>query len=174
MLIYWGRKYYGRCDQVPGKFFVATMFDHVYLIPLVPTQTCLILDNGVQDDSEWTAYRLPFSFKSCLFGWLRTVLWVSVLLAGFFGIGGLIGKLANPNNANTWEFIVGACVTAIAASTLLYLSYRVTRASPRRALELAALVGIPAEEIVRCFPTHPNIESIVEEFKHGQETALHR
>jgi len=44
MLIIYGTRLYGRVDAVPGLFFVATRFFHIFWIPLVPLGSHVVLE----------------------------------------------------------------------------------------------------------------------------------
>jgi hypothetical protein len=172
-MIVFGTRYYGKCDQVPGLFYVATLFHHVQFVPLVPTGTFLILDNGEKNDEHFTAYRIPFSIRSMLLGWVRAILWSAAiagcLLASITAINMFIHQRPLPWHKPLVEGAVG-----VGSTLLLAASYRLTRAGPLRALRLAAQVGIPPEEVAKYYVNHPNIESIIEELNHGQQETFHR
>ena len=67
----------GVVDKVPGHFFVATEFLHLFRIPLLPTDTYLY-----RKDSDWDlGFSIPLSFKSVLYGWVRGLLGLTVPIA---------------------------------------------------------------------------------------------
>ena len=43
MIIVWGTKLYGKVDEVPGMFHVATRFFHLWYIPLVPLSSAVTM-----------------------------------------------------------------------------------------------------------------------------------
>ena len=74
--IAWGRRLFGRVDRVPGRFHVATLCFHFCYLPLVPLGTYLILSQEMSGmTTHFDGVRLPFSLKSWLIAWSRTVLW---------------------------------------------------------------------------------------------------
>src|SRR5437762_2645960 len=44
MLLVWGSKLYGRVDDVPGMFYVATRFGHLWYLPLIPMGSFVVLE----------------------------------------------------------------------------------------------------------------------------------
>ena len=83
MIIVWGSRLYGKVDEVPGMFYVATKFAHLWYIPLIPLGTHLIL--GEDDDGGWEGVKIPFSIKSLFVAWARTGLVIFSLWC-LFGI----------------------------------------------------------------------------------------
>ena len=79
MVIITGQKPYGKCDVVPGLFYVATLFFHFDYIPLIPLGTKLILS---QKGKQYFAINLPFSFKSLALAWSRAGLLVASIVFG--------------------------------------------------------------------------------------------
>ena len=60
----------GVVDKVPGHFFVATKFLHIFRMPLLPLDTCLY-----RKDRDWDlGFPISLSFKSVSFGWIRGLL----------------------------------------------------------------------------------------------------
>jgi hypothetical protein len=43
MIVFYGSRLYGRVDEAPGLFHVATMFCHLWFLPLVPLRSYLVL-----------------------------------------------------------------------------------------------------------------------------------
>ena len=76
--------FYGKVDFVPELFFVATRFVHIFLLPLVPFQSCLVYEGLTEQKSELgylnterfttPALHWRFNLKSVLVAWFRTFL----------------------------------------------------------------------------------------------------
>ena len=58
--IVWGARLLGKVDCVPGMFHVATMFAHLYYIPLIPMQSYVVFSEPTTTDS----LAIPFLFSS--------------------------------------------------------------------------------------------------------------
>ncbi len=141
MVIFWGTRLYGKVDHVPGLFYVSTHFAYLQFIPLFPTASYLILD-GTEGSQGFRGVKIPMNGKSVLVGYLRASLFVGVLLLAGFGIA----KLAK-------ETTVGAALIAagLACGLIFWLSYRLTRPGPQRALRLASQAGIEPEVVAKYF-----------------------
>src|SRR3954468_4659567 len=68
MLIIWGSRLYGKVDEVPGMFHVATKFGHLWYIPLIPIGSHIVLE---QSGRSWRGMPVGLSGKSVLAAWLR-------------------------------------------------------------------------------------------------------
>lgn len=162
MAVHAGNSLYGKIDQVPGLFHVATEFFHVNLVPLLPTGTFLVLEGS--GSAEPIKYRIGFSFKSVLFAWLRLALLLAAAVSGSTACVVAFVTLADPGAQAQarglgpvvpvldWPDIIGAAATSAGCWYLLYKSYQVTRATPERAVELAPIAGISVERLATCFP----------------------
>jgi hypothetical protein len=144
MYIEAGHELYGKVDQVPGLFHVATKFFHLYYIRLIPTGTFLV-DERTQPPREWP---IPWSSRSMLFGWLRVALMLSAvgLLVTAFVLLLMLGQ-----GEPVGHKLVIAVVCSAVFGGVLYRSYRLTRAKPLRALELARVIGVPPEQLAHYF-----------------------
>jgi hypothetical protein len=80
MVIIWGTRLMGKVDAVPGKYFVATQFGHLYYLPLIPKGTYLVFS---QNPNGFNGVLIPFSLKSYLLAWLR---WAGVLCFGIMAL----------------------------------------------------------------------------------------
>lgn len=147
MVIIHGSKLYGKVDQVPGLFYVATMFFYLQFIPLIPYQSFLILDSPKQA-GQGRGARIRLSGKSIFFTWLRTACLIGgIVFAGLtltFGIQWLDGR------AGREEFLVVAGLT-LACFLVFWGSYRLSRAGITRALKLATQAGIAPEILAQHF-----------------------
>jgi hypothetical protein len=73
MLILWGSRLYGKTDSVKGLFHVATLFWHLWYLPLIPLGSHLVLRGP---DNELYAVKLGLNAKSWLLVWARAALLV--------------------------------------------------------------------------------------------------
>ena len=78
-MIVYGSGLYGKTDEVPGLFYVATTFGHVWFLPLFPLVSCLVIDRR---DYVRQVIPIRFSCKSMLLGWGRTGTMVTAVVAG--------------------------------------------------------------------------------------------
>ncbi len=133
MILIWGSRQYGKVDEVPGLFHVATRFGHLWYIPLLPMKSYAVFG---EDGDSFRGLELPLSMKSVLVGWARAALIVGTIVLGIFallafGESALAGGLC----------LVGAAV----AAGLTFASYRWTPiclASYERAMEIAERAGL--------------------------------
>ena len=85
--IAWGQRLFGRVDRVPGRYHVATLCFHFCYAPLVPLGTYLVFSQSMSGmDTEFEGVRIPFSLKSWLVAWLRSVLWFLLVVASIGGV----------------------------------------------------------------------------------------
>jgi hypothetical protein len=150
VIIIWGQRLAGRSDQLPGTFYVATRYFHLYYVPLIPLKSFLIVE-GTEAGAGFEGLEVPLSFKSVTFGWLRAGLVLAGIGLPFAGIANTVEALkAVPPRSP----VLGAGL--FAAGLLAWLLYGVTRrlshASPRRALVLATRLGVPPEVV---YSRHP-------------------
>ena len=78
-----GTKLFGRVDDVDEGRYVATRFHHLFGVPLAYQGTYLITGTGGQ---EFQGVRIPLSWKSIGFAYLRTVLFVLVVVGALGAI----------------------------------------------------------------------------------------
>ncbi|MCE9563082.1 MAG: hypothetical protein K8U57_13650 [Planctomycetes bacterium] len=154
-----GAGLFGMVDQVPGVCHVATRF--VCLgIPILPLDSWAVVERKelvsagfliqtvtglpTTSDGSVNGVRVPFSWKSVLMTYIRTLLWpihgIASALLVIFGLGFFLDKEPQPvwwNSTMAWAFALSA-----GGGFLLWQSYRRTRATPERAAELRALLGI--------------------------------
>jgi hypothetical protein len=143
MLIHAGTHIYGKVDQVPGLFYVGTRFFHIWFFPLIPVGSFLVLV-GKRNQ----ALPLALSGKSILFAYVRLALLLGGVLAG---MACLMEGIAALEHRGGWSVPAGLLVTAALLFYGFYASYRLTRPSPERALELAERAGIPMELLATHF-----------------------
>jgi hypothetical protein len=148
MYVHVGTELYGKVDRVPGLFHVATEFVHVWFLPLVPRRSFLVREETA-DGKARSPVRIPLSSRSILIAWTRTVLSLIGLVLPIFSVIHYrqvqqgIGR--EPSLSVVFLAISAMCFLGLCAT------YRFTRASPLRALELGARAKIPPEVIARYF-----------------------
>jgi hypothetical protein len=131
MIIIWGSKLYGKTDEVPGLFHVATSFGHLWYIPLFPTASYLILDV----ESAQHGIRIPLRWKSTLLGWGRPGTLITAVVAG-------IRALSEHRDPEAGIIAACICGAAIVAHLVLNLSRGLRFATYERARALADIAGI--------------------------------
>ena len=143
MVFVHGSRLYGKVDQVPGLFYVATMFFHVQFIPVIPYQSLLMLD-APKAAGQGRGIRIRLSAKSIFFTWLRTI----CLLAGILLTGSAlvyVTELLQGRAGRHYELLTVVAGLALACFLGFWLSYRLSRAGIARALKLARQAGIAPE-----------------------------
>jgi len=148
-----GLSLYGKVDQVPGLFHVATKFFHLNHLPLLPTGSFLV-DQRSDPPKE---YPIPWSGKSILFAWLRFGLMLGgagLALASFF----FLLRLAEGHRVG--HKLAAAATASVLLWFFLYRSYGFTRATPLRALELAPAAGVSPEQLARYFLDYEDLPDV--------------
>jgi hypothetical protein len=120
---------YGKVDQVPGLFHLATEFFHIQFVPLGPTRTFLMLEGPGN-----RGVRLALSGKSILFAYTRAAFAV-IAVVGL--IGGFAELTKNPTASVVYLVIAASCVP------FFLLTYWLSRPTPFRAYRLAMKAGLP-------------------------------
>jgi hypothetical protein len=140
---HYGTRLFGKVDQVPGAFYVATKFFHVACIPLVPLESALVLEGTEEEGfvtSTYQGFSIPLSGKSVLYAWGRVPLFLAGV-GGLFVAGVLFysARWAPAARTGPWAF-VPALAVAVGGFTAFMLTYWLSKASPPRARELAELL----------------------------------
>jgi hypothetical protein len=131
MVVIYGTRLLGKVDHVPGLFYVATKFAHINFVPLFPTGSYLVIDDGTGQKG----LSIGWSLKSTLMGWLRAGCFVTgpILL-----LVGLINGHPHDPSSSYWELVI-AGVFLIALAILSYLPNRIGR---DRAVTVAERAGL--------------------------------
>jgi hypothetical protein len=144
-----GEQLFGKVDQVPGMYHVATQFLHVYFLPLAPSKSFIVLD-ATKDGDRFRGVPIALSKKSMLFAWLRAA---CVISGGATALAAPI--LAGGAFLDGREGFAFPCLASAVASPVFFLalwvSYKISRARPVRALELARQVGFAPDAVVSYF-----------------------
>ena len=138
MFYVFGTKTYGKVDHLPGLFYVSTAFFHVNFVPLFPTGSYLIIDDGKE-----RGMKIGMSGKSIAFAWLRAL----ALAGGVALIGFGVFELAEREMPPALIMILAGILGVL----FFFLSYRLARPGPRRALRIASEAGIAPEVLARYF-----------------------
>ncbi|MCA9012832.1 MAG: hypothetical protein KDB01_23940 [Planctomycetaceae bacterium] len=143
-----GDHFYGKVDHVPGMFFVKTRFLHYLWIPVVPRESWLICDDGTS-----ARVRIPLRWKSVLLAWVRTFL---VTMVSSLIISTVAFARMEPEAGKIHPGIIALVPWGIALvlAVIFVISYRFSRATPHRAIQLGELLSIPSADVERkfCWP----------------------
>jgi hypothetical protein len=126
-MIIFGTRLYGKVDQVPGLFHLATEFFHIQFIPLGPTRTFLVMEGP-----GGGGVRMGLSGKSILFAYLRAFLVVVCIVAGYWAY-------QDKHDRTTALCVAGA------SALLFFGTYFLSRPNALRAYRLAMKAGLPME-----------------------------
>lgn len=170
MVIFHGTRLYGKVDQVPGLFHVATQFFYVQFVPFIPIGTYIVFDGTVRDDGTFKGQKLGLSFKSVLIAYIRVALFLAgcgLLVAASIMAFEILDKAGRLD----WMPVI----ILVALSALMFFafwgSYRLTHAGPTRALKLANKVGITPEEVAKYFAhrmKNEEVDSLAEKLQGSQ------
>jgi hypothetical protein len=145
MFVHFGNHYYGKVDVVPDVCYVATRFFHVNFVPLIPLGSCIIVAGS--ENGNFQGVKTALSLKSILTAWFRA--WLYVVVVGCLGAGGLL-MLEHFNARGTpLSFALGFGMVGMVAAATLWMTYRFSRASYKRALQLGAELGLEPDFIER-------------------------
>ncbi|MFL5341023.1 MAG: hypothetical protein ACJ8F7_12820, partial [Gemmataceae bacterium] len=136
--VFFGTRQYGKVDHVPGLFYIATNFFYVQFVPLIPTSSVLVLDDGSQ-----RGLQLGLSGKSVFFTYFR---------AGTL-LGGILAMVLGAVEMAERSPVLGAVLAGVGlgAVLLFFLSYKLAKPSATRAVRLAVHAGIPPEVVAQYF-----------------------
>lgn len=140
MFIVWGSRFYGKVDEVPGMFHVATKFGHLWYLPLIPMGSMVIV---AKDGNSVRGAKIPLSAKSMFIAWGRalsiagTLLVIPLVVAAF--------DTSRPTDPQFRIIAVGAFLAMVVVMVLLWSLKAIRRASYERALRLGELIGMSDE-----------------------------
>jgi hypothetical protein len=138
-MIIFGTRLFGKVDEVPGLFHVATRFAHIDYVPLVPTGTFVVFS---EEGSGFRGASIGMSGKSVIVAWARA----ACVIAGIAGLVMLFiaftSSRADHGLLLAAMVLAGSGVGGYAASKMIPA---ITHASYERACEIAAAAGISEE-----------------------------
>ena len=137
MIVIWGSGVYGKVDEVPRLFHVATRFGHLYYVPLIPLGSVAVLENSADG---FQGVNIPLSGKSVIFAWLRAILVVGAIAGTIYGLV----QLSEGHGSEGFGFLIGAAV-ALGGWVYSKKARGINRASYARAVQLGELLGISEE-----------------------------
>ena len=128
---------FGMVDRVPKVCYVATLFIHMHLFPLIPVRSYLILEPSRRD--RHYGWPIPLCRRSVLMAWLRPV------LLGALGVSALATLIAAgeviDHKADALPLVI--CAAALAVSIILCpVSVLSNRAGLARAIALGTRLGM--------------------------------
>jgi hypothetical protein len=146
-----GTRNYGKVDHVPGVFYVATQFFHINFVPVLPLTTYVVLDGseGFLGLGAFRGKKIRMSLKSVLTAYSRATLLISVAITGLIAAI----KFFDGFPTRDAEKLTGCGVlagVAVACGVMYWLTYRVSRASEARALQLADELGLSHALVLKC------------------------
>jgi hypothetical protein len=157
MFVHAGLSLYGKVDQVPGLLHVATQFFHVNFVPLIPLGSYVVIEGVEPKNDAPPGVPIAFSYRSLFFAWLRAGI---IMGGGGAAMVAIIEGFRLLHRHGRPGFAAAMAVLALVLFAVLPLTYRLTRATPFRALALARLADIEPEDVAPFFVHHP---ALVEE-----------
>lgn len=140
-MIVFGTRLFGKVDDVPGAFHVATRFFHVSFFPLIPMGSWIVLESSKESgfmSSSWSGVQLPsLSWSSIGMAWLRT-------LSIYGAVGLAIVALASADDGGPKKIAIASFLALLCLGALFY-SYKITKMTPERAEAFARMPGVPSE-----------------------------
>lgn len=136
-----GKRMYGKCDQVEGVGYVGTMFVYAFYLPIVPLRSMFVTSRNA---GTYCGHDVPLSVKSIAMAYVRAAMWTFVIAVGFVAAVSLqyVLGLHDPKDVpmTTYTLIfAGTALATLVSAAALWLSYRLTHASPERREALLAL-----------------------------------
>ncbi len=136
-----GNRLFGKVDQVPGLFHVATKFFHVNFVPLFPLGSWVVLHGSEKSSltgTSWNGVELErIRWSSVSMAWLRLGLGIA---AGIFA-GATLAQVAGGVHPRA----IAAALFSASCIAGLVLSYRLGRATEDSLQRLAADANVPAD-----------------------------
>lgn len=138
MIWFFGTRNCGKVDHVPGLFYVVLSFFHIQFVPLVPTGSMIMLDDGSE-----RGMKISMSGKSVLIAYLRTFL----ILAGIVAI--IVGVIC----VSQRDILPAAVLLPLGVGMIVFffVTYKLTRPGAERAVYLAQELGLPPEVLAEYF-----------------------
>ncbi len=148
-----GKRLCGIVDQVSNLLYVATLFWHVFWVPVLPLSSWIVV-------IDKHGFRIPASVqiglraRSILMAWSRLLFILVGIVSGLLGLGGVISILAGGEPPALPALLLTVCFAAFMCIRALRVAQR---ASHRSAQDLALRAGFP-EEFARELADHTETE----------------
>ena len=140
-MIVYGTRLFGKVDEIPGAFHVATKFFHVSFLPLIPTSSWVVIDGSKKSgvmSSSWSGVQLPsLHWSSIGMAWLRVL-----LIYGAIGLA--VVAIAAFEGGGVSAVAVPAALSAVCVGAAVY-SYQLGKMTPERVEVFARMPGVPSE-----------------------------
>lgn len=135
IVMFGGRKLFGRVDQVEGLFHVATQFTHIFFVPLIPMTSYIVLDS-TESLGKFRGVEIKLNLKSVLAAYFRAF----CILAALYQVYKMVRLFLFIHTIHSVHLILLLkCAVFIG---LYFLSRKLLRANRAGALALAAQAGI--------------------------------
>lgn len=156
MFVHAGTLLYGKVDQVPGLLHVATQFLHVNFVPLWPMSSFVVIEGIERNEDDPPGVAIAMNYRSVFFAWLRTGMTVG---GGAAALSAMIEGFRCLTHRGDAPYAAAMAVASVVLFGLLPLTYRLTRATPLRALALARKANIEPEIVAGYFVNYPTLPS---------------
>lgn len=137
MILIWGQRLYGKCERVPGEFYVATKFFHLWYIPLIPLGSWVVIEGSDVEDG-WSGTPLSMVGKSVFFAYLRAALVVGAIF-------GVIGAVTAPPGVMAFA---PPLFGAVVAAGIFVASKIFDKANAENTLVYARHLGLAEDDAV--------------------------
>lgn len=142
MIFVWGTRLYGKVDEVPGLFHVATKFFHIWFLPLIPLGSHVVIEKSW---NKWRGVPITLSGKSTLIALARVWLFAGALFVGFLGLLFLGGRPPHLAASIITELFA---VLLLAGGIAAWVVKSARHATYERAVQLAEKVQVTEEGLV--------------------------
>lgn len=162
MVLIFGETKYGKVDRIPGLFHVVSSFFHLYYVPIIPMGTFVMIE-GTKDVGR----KIGFSGKSILIAYLRAYGFLGALITTCIPI---VTFLEASQKRAAWDVPWEMIGIAVVCWIVFALTYRISRPSLPRALELAQELGIPLDTLAEHFANDAQVQRMFAELKESHFT----
>ncbi len=131
-MVTYGKRTYGRVDEIEGTGAVETLFFHIWWVPLVPIESLFCLDGPEGTErSERQVRSIPLSVKSVVTAWTRLFFG----FIAFFAILPGFGMLAE-GEEGAWVALTSIGVGVVSLAVFFVVGRWARRCTPERRAEL--------------------------------------
>ena len=97
-----GTRFFGKTEDVPGVFHIATKFFHLNFVPLYPKGSYLVIDKPMSPSTRGqVGVAIPLNMKSVGLAWARGVAWVTFVFSTVYAMGTSDGSYSEPQPDDT-------------------------------------------------------------------------